>query len=204
MPYVIGLAGGSGAGKSAVAYALRDRYPEQITILHLDDYHREREDCPKQSGMMNWDHPDAIDFTQLISDLATLRMGKSITVQTKNERDNSDYTRTRARVPLTIAPKPVVILEGFLALWHPDVRKLLDFGVYLDAPAEARLQRRTKFLDAAYRDGILFPMHAAFVEPTKQYAQHVISVGGKPLAQVVEEFENVIKHLLSFSLFTGT
>ncbi|HLC66169.1 MAG TPA: hypothetical protein VJK52_00850 [Candidatus Nanoarchaeia archaeon] len=190
---VIGLAGGSGAGKSAVAYALRDRYPEVISVLHLDDYHKAPIDIPQHQGKLNWDHPDAIDFQQLINDLSELHAGKIITVETKNPKDNPDYHQTRTRVPITIAPKPVIILEGFLTLWHPEVRKLLDVSVYLDAPGELRLQRRTKFLDSAYQDEVLLPMHASFIEPTKQYAQYIISIADKPLARVVEEFENVIK-----------
>ena len=88
-PKLIAIAGGTGAGKSSLAFALMDAYPDKISIVHLDDYQWHgvnRSNVPIYHGMRNWDHPDAIDWVSLIGDLEKLKAGKSITILSKNER----------------------------------------------------------------------------------------------------------------------
>lgn len=194
-PVFVGLAGGSGAGKSTVAFALVDKHPENITIVHLDDYHKKRESLPLMNGVPNWDHPDAINFEQLVSDLQTLKGGNPIIVRTKNERFNP-RAKEIGRLPMEIVPKPIIILEGYLALYNPEVRKLLDCKIFLDAPHDIRVKRRTKLLTPSYNEEILAPMHEQYVEPTKQYADYVIDVAPLSKEQLIAKVEQIVLKLL--------
>lgn len=194
---LIAIAGGTGAGKSTVAFALHDKYPDKISIVHLDDYqwHGEnRSKVPIHDGIRNWDHPDAVDWEALVSDLKKLKSGQSIHIQSKNERlvprakKTSDEKPT-PRLPLTIEPKPIIILEGYLSLWHPEVRKLLDYSVFLDASHDTRIQRRTNFLNSEYEQKVLIPMHEQFIEPTKQFADKVIDVSQVDITEATSIIE---------------
>ena len=105
-PFVLGIAGGSGTGKSTLAFALMDKYPEQISILHFDDYQKVGEEIPLLHGFANWDHPEAVDFEKLVHDLNTLKNGEAITVGTWcDERVNPNFAHTKKRVPMQIQPK---------------------------------------------------------------------------------------------------
>ena len=183
-PKFIAIAGGTGSGKSTLAYALADKYPNKIGILHLDDYHWQGEDrkqTPRHEGMRNWDHPDAIDWKSLIADMQKLKRGETIQIMSKNERliprePKESNEMPTPRLQLTIGPKPVIILEGYLSLYNQDVRKFLDFSFFLDASHDTRIKRRTNFLNSEYEQNVLIPMHEEFVEPTKQFADEVIDV----------------------------
>ena len=194
---IIAIAGGTGAGKSTVAYALADKYPEKISILHLDDYqwHGEnRVKVPLFNGIRNWDHPDVIDWNALIIDLKKLKAGQEITLMSKSERvvprkiKDNDETPT-PRLPLTIQPKEVILLEGYLALWNPQVRELLDYSFYLDAGHDVRMQRRTNFLNKEYEEKVLVPMQKEYVESTKKFANEVIDVSKFDIPQVRDIIE---------------
>ncbi|HUC01356.1 MAG TPA: hypothetical protein VMA75_00425 [Candidatus Paceibacterota bacterium] len=189
--HFVGIAGGSGSGKSTLCFNLLDKYPKKISILHFDDYQKKRVEVPQVNGMANWDHPDAIRWEKLIEDLGDLRDGKPITVATMNERDNPQYGSARERIEIEVAPKPIVLVEGYLALYHPEVRAFFDLMIYLDASHDERMARRTKSLNPDYVAQILTPMHKEYVEPTKHHA-HVIDVSGKTAAQVLEEAETLI------------
>lgn len=86
MSHIIGIAGGSGCGKSTLAYALKDHYPDQIEVVHFDDYQREEADVPLLGNMKNWDHPDAINFEKLHTDLSSLKKGKKNRSNDKKQR----------------------------------------------------------------------------------------------------------------------
>jgi uridine kinase len=190
-PTLIGVGGGSGVGKTTVAFAIHDQFPDKVAIVHLDDYQKQREQMRFDYGLPNWDHPSAISWELLLRDLLDLRQWKSITVMTKNKRFNPDY-KNIGRLPMTVKPKPIIVVEGYLALYHPEVRKQLNYKVFLDGSEEIRMQRRDKFLSDTYRDKILIPMHQEFVEPTREYADVVVAVTNHNAAQVLTELTNVI------------
>ena len=100
------------------------------------------------------------------------------------------------RIPMTISPKQVMLIEGYLALWDGDVRSLLDCKIYFDLDYETRIKRRTKFMDAVYQEKVLIPMHQQYVETTKQYADHIVDVSNLSSEQVTERVEEIIKPLL--------
>src|SRR3989338_10163125 len=84
--FFIAIAGGSGAGKTSLTHAFAATHPDQICVLHLDDYRKEKELLPRVGAFINWDHPDTIYWDQLVGDLSELKMGRSITIYKKNER----------------------------------------------------------------------------------------------------------------------
>lgn len=188
-PVLSGITGGSGVGKSTVCFALKDKYPDQIAVLQLDDYYKPETSVLRLNGYANWEHPKAFFFDRFIDDLECLKHGKSVIVQTKNERYNPEFPRTQRRIAAELAPRPIVLVEGFLVLSVPQVRTLLDATFWLDASHDIRWARQIHFRDAAYEARVLRPMHQAHVEPTKQWADWVLDVTELPSSQVVEKVE---------------
>lgn len=178
---ILGIAGGSGAGKSTVSHALIDKKPDTFNVINLDDYHKRRDDknLPMLDGMINWDHPDIILWDDLIADVTKLRDGQTITIETKSSHFNPNYAIHRQRIERTVTPPKILIVEGYLALYNPDLLKLFDKTFYLDIDHEARMARRDKNRLIArddYTEKILIPMHEKYVEPTKSKAELVIDV----------------------------
>ena len=197
-PKIIAIAGGTGAGKSTVAFALRDKYPDKISIVHLDDYHpvgARRAIVPMMAGMQNWDHPEALEWDALIVDLKKIKHGETLNIQSKNDnlversQDENIEEKETPRFPVTIEPRPIIILEGYLSLWHPELREMLDYSFFLDVPHDTRIKRRTKFLNPDYEQKILIPMHEQYVEPTKEFANNVINIESLSLEDVVKQIE---------------
>lgn len=190
---VIGIAGGSGSGKSTLAVFLCSKHPNDCVLLHLDDYFQKKEKVPKKDEFTNWDHPNAIRFNDLYRDLNLLLRGKAVTVLTKSELYNPNYkTELRNKIKHLIEPRPIILLEGYLAFWDPRIRKLMDLKIFLDMPIKDSAQRRSanKFApDQAYVNEVLEPMYRKFVAPTKQYADLVIDVTSKNKEEVLNQVE---------------
>lgn len=188
-PYLVGIAGGTGSGKSTLAFGLRDAHPGRVTVVHLDDYFFPPERVPKHGDMLNYDHPEALDFPRLARDLAELKAGRPVIINTKDHTSEGEYGTFSPREPEEFRPAPFVVLEGFLALWQPDVRKLLDLKVYLDAPFETHLERRVHFKKDGYVEGVLGPMHRQYVGPSQEHADLVIDVAERSPAEVLAAVE---------------
>jgi uridine kinase len=176
----IGVAGGSGAGKSTLCMRLQENYPELLGLLQLDDYFK----------------PDALYFDKLQDDLAALRQGRAITQKTKNPHLNPDYPQTQQRILAVFEPKPVYLLEGYLILHDPEIRKHLTTSLWLDVDHETRWERRVHFKLDDYEKNVLIPMHATFVEPSKAYAKHYVDVAGKNRDEVYDLCLPLIKPYL--------
>ena len=131
---IISIGGGSGSGKSTVSYALVDSDPANFEVIHLDDYQRRKDEAglPTLDDMINWDHPDIIRWDVLISDIKKLQAGNSITIKSWAHRSNPDYASHGQMITRTISPKPIMLIEGYLALYHPLLNKLSDKKFYLD------------------------------------------------------------------------
>lgn len=189
-PKIVGIAGGSGAGKSTMAFHFKDLYPEQVSIVHIDDYQKEVKEVPRLMGMTNWDDPDAIDFGLLLKHIQLLLNNHPVEVWTKDDRDNSQYRATGIRSKTVISSRPLIILEGYLSLYHPSVRELLSYAVFLDLPHSQRVARCTKLINTDYTNNILMPMHQQYVEPTKIFANLVIKVNNLSTQQVAKLIED--------------
>jgi uridine kinase len=184
-PVVIGVAGGTGSGKTTVAREiLRRAGTDQISLIQHDAYYRDLSDLPPaQRTMQNFDHPDALDNSLLIAHLRELKANRAVDVPVY------DFTtHTRTAETLRVEPHRVILVEGILIFADPALRRLMDVKIYVDTDADIRFIRRLE-RDIAERDRTMAsvirqylatvrPMHQEFVEPSKRYADVIIPEGG--------------------------
>ena len=197
---VIGVAGGSGSGKSTFTNRIKEYFGDDVVVLYHDNYYRRQDGVPfEQRVTVNYDHPDSLETELLVEHLKQLKEGKSI------ECPVYDYTKhNRSNEVIRIDPKPVILVEGILLLADPRVRDLLDIKVYVEADADERILRRiSRDVEERGRDlnGIIKqylttvkPMHYLYVEPTRSKADIVINSGKNDIA--FDLFVSKIKLLL--------
>ena len=197
---VIGVAGGSGSGKSTFTNRIKEYFGDDVVVLYHDNYYRRQDGVPfEQRVTVNYDHPDSLETELLVEHLKQLKEGKSI------ECPVYDYTQhNRSSEVIHIDPKPVILVEGILLLADPRVRDLLDIKVYVEADADERILRRiSRDVEERGRDlnGIIKqylttvkPMHYLYVEPTRSKADIVINSGKNDIA--FDLFVSKIKLLL--------
>ncbi|GGE09378.1 uridine kinase [Marinithermofilum abyssi] len=183
-PIIIGVAGGSGSGKTTVARNICDRFAESVALIEQDAYYKDQSHLPMEERVKtNYDHPLAFDNELLIDHLHQLMEGKSV------EKPVYDYTQhTRAQETITVEPKNVIILEGILILEDERLRELMDIKVFVDTDADVRILRRMerdmksrgRSLDSVIQQylTVVRPMHLQFIEPSKRYADLIIPEGG--------------------------
>lgn len=180
-PRIVGLAGGSGSGKTTVTRALMERLGERAVLLQQDWYYRDQAGVPlEERGRVNYDHPEAQETSLLVEHIEVLRAGQAI------EAPQYDFaTHTRSSATVHVAPCPFIVVEGINALAHEGLRALCDLTVFVDAPADIRFIRRlqrdvaergrtpesviTQYLDQVR------PMHERYVEPCRNAADLVLS-----------------------------
>ncbi|MFC1549732.1 uridine kinase [Candidatus Neomarinimicrobiota bacterium] len=183
---LIGIAGGSGSGKTSIAHKLLEEYGEgEVVVLQQDSYYKDLPHLPlEKRHQQNFDHPDSIDIDLLGKQLKQLLMGSSVEVPVY------DFVRHRRRLPQqAIAPHSVVVLEGIFTLHYPELRQLMDIKIYVETPSDVRFIRRLtrdvterKRTHQSVIDQYLKtvrPMHEQFVEPSKYYADIIIPEGGE-------------------------
>lgn len=181
---LIGIAGGSGSGKTTLARNIVNYFSDRISVLRHDDYYKCQDDIPMQERVKtNYDHPHAFDTDLLISHIDELKAGRDILSPTY---DYSNHTRSKE--VREVKANKVVVLEGILILENPEVRDRLDMKIYVDTDADVRILRRIlrdvkergRSLDSVIEQylGTVKPMHEAFVEPSKRYADIIIPEGG--------------------------
>ncbi len=182
---VIGIAGGTGSGKTTVMRNIVRRLDlDAVSSLQQDAYYRDLADlAPAHREHLNFDHPDSIEHKQFAHDLECLKAGKEI------DQPVYDFTR-HVRQPVTnrVFPRDVIIAEGILLFHFREIRELLDMKVYVDTPADIRLLRRItrdirergRTLDSVTEQYLrtVRPMHEEFVEPSKRHADVIIPEGG--------------------------
>jgi uridine kinase len=184
--FVIGLAGGTGSGKTTVARNILGRLAlDSITVFQQDAYYRDLADLsPVQRATRNFDHPDSIEIELFVSHLQELRDGHPI------EQPVYDFTgHARTDRTVRVEPRDVILAEGILLFHFPEVRRLLDVKVYVDTPPDIRLLRRFRrdirergrTFDSVSEQYVrtVRPMHEEFVEPSKRFADVIIPEGGE-------------------------
>jgi len=182
---IIGIAGGTGSGKTTVVRKIIERLPKgEVAVLPQDSYYRDSSHLPIEKRQeINFDHPNSIEFELLQGHLKQLKAGLAI-----DQPIYSYLTCTRSEETISVQPTEVVIIEGILALTQPELRDLMDIKVFVDCDADDRLNRvikrdiveRGRSVDkvlARYED-TLKPMHLQFIEPTKRYADIIVPQGG--------------------------
>lgn len=203
--YIIGIAGGTGSGKSTVVKKIMETIPAgNVALLPQDSYYNDTTDLTmEQRRQINFDHPDAFDWDLLTQHIKALRNGKAI------EQPTYSYLISN-RLPETIHVEPcnVIIIEGIMALWKKELRDMMDLKIFVDADPDERLIRvidrdtrergRTpQMVIDRYLD-VLKPMHEEFIEPTKRYADLIIPQGGCNLQAI-----DIMQTFIKFSLCKG-
>ena len=184
-PLIIGIAGGSGSGKSTVARKVAEHLQaSSVASIDMDAYYRNFAHLPiEERRRINWDHPESFDMERLAGDLALLAAGEAI------EKPTYDFvSHTRMARTERVAPADVVVIDGILLFVDELVRSLCDVKIFVDADADIRLVRRIRRdMHARGRDldeilqqylSTVQPMHLQFVEPSKRYADVIVPRGG--------------------------
>jgi uridine kinase len=185
MGMIIGISGGSGSGKTAIAQKIIDSIGEaKVLCIQQDSYYRDLWDLPlDQRQRANFDHPDAFDGGLMIRQLEDLRAGRSA------DRPIYDFvTHTRKSETIHLVPSPVIVVEGILIYYDERMRRLMDLKLFLDCDADIRFARRLKrdlhergrSVDSVIEQYLttVRPMHLQFVEPTRRYADIILPEGG--------------------------
>lgn len=178
---VIGIAGGTGSGKTTVVnQIIQELPPDEVCVISQDSYYKDTSHLPfDDRTKINFDHPKAIDFDLLVSHLKELKKGNAIEQPIYSFVEHNRIDKT-----VTTYPKKVIIVEGILILTHTDIRELFDIKLYVHADSDERLIRRLR-RDMAERgrdldevlsryQNTLKPMHQQFIEPTKEFADIII------------------------------
>lgn len=184
-PVLIGVAGGSGSGKTTVARELFRKYQnDSVTMIEQDSYYKDQSHLSvEERALTNYDHPLAFDNDLLLQHLQELLQGKPV------EKPIYDFkVHNRKQERILVEPKDVIILEGMLILEDERIRDMMDIKVFVDTDADVRIVRRIvrdieergRSLDSVVNQylNVVRPMHLQFIEPTKRYADVIIPEGG--------------------------
>ncbi len=182
---IIGVAGGSGSGKSTLTRLLKEKFGAAVTVMNHDDYYKAQDEVPfEERCKRNYDHPDAFDTDLLIAHLKALKAGQPI------ECPVYDYSQhNRSKETRIVDPAPVILVDGILILENKELRELFDIKIFVDTDADVRVLRRIvrdtkergRSLDSVINQYLntVKPMHEAFVEPSKKYADIIVPAGGR-------------------------
>jgi uridine kinase len=184
-PIIIGIAGGTGSGKTTIANIILERVgAEHIAFLPHDAYYKDLSNLPRaQRDLINFDHPDSLETSLLVEHLIDLKAGRTV------ETPIYDFTKhARTQETKRVSPQTVILVEGILVFAEPDLRDVFDVKIFVDTPPDIRFIRRLQ-RDIVERgrtvesvinqyETTVRPMHLEFVEPSKRYADVIIPEGG--------------------------
>ena len=200
-PIIIGIAGGTGSGKSTLAENIRKEFANNITMLSHDYYYKSNSNLSfDERKKLNFDHPDAFDTDLLIEHLTKLKNGEIIYRPNYSFVDNIREEQT-----FKVIPKKVILLDGILIFENKELRDMMDIKIFVDTDADIRFIRRLvrdvrdrgRTIDSVieqYKTTVK-PMHEQFVEPSKKYADIIVSEGGYnhvALNMIIEKIRSII------------
>ncbi|MCQ2519582.1 MAG: uridine kinase [Lachnospiraceae bacterium] len=198
---VIGIAGGTGSGKTTITRRLSERFGEDVSIIRHDNYYKAHHDMPyEERCKLNYDHPDSLDTYLMVEDIRKLKKFESIQcpVYDFTVHDRSDKVET-------IKPAKVLVVDGILILSDPELCKEMDIKIFVDTDADVRILRRIirdvkkrgRSLDSVVEQYLstVKPMHEMYVEPSKKNADIIIPEGGRNMVALDMLFERVSAHL---------
>ena len=183
---IIGIAGGTGSGKTTLTERLRDHFGQnEVSVINHDSYYKRHDELPyAERCKLNYDHPDSFDTELMVQHLQALCRGEAVEVPVYNYaiHNRSDQT-------ITVRPAPVIIVEGILIFASPELCELMDLKVFVDTDADVRILRRIvrdvkargRTLDSVVTQYLttVKPMHEQFVEPSKRKADLIVPEGGR-------------------------
>lgn len=188
---IIGIAGGTGSGKTTVVNKIINSLPAgEVAVLPQDSYYKDSSHVPvEERSKINFDEPAAIEWSLLVEHIRQLKEGRTIEMPTY-----SYLTCTRQKETVTVEPREVVIVEGILVLTDPVMREMMDVKVFVDADADERLIRviardcvergRTPMMVLNRYQDVLKPMHEMYIEPSKRHADLIVPQGGSNVVAI--------------------
>ena len=200
--FVIGIAGGTGSGKTTFTDTIVEKFSEYVTVIHHDNYYKVQDHLTyEERCKTNYDHPDSFDTALMIEHIKALKNGESV------EEPVYDYTvhnRDKSKT-ITLEPTKILIIDGILVLENKELCDLMDMKIFVDTDADVRLTRRIK-RDVAKRGrsiesvlnqylGTVKPMHEQFVEPSKKFAHLIVPEGGKNEVAIDMIMGRIRRHL---------
>ncbi len=199
---IIGIAGGTGSGKTTVVRKIIESLGSgQVALIPLDSYYKDSSNVPPEKRqLINFDHPNAFDWDLFREQIATLKSGKGI-----EQPIYSMITCTRQAETIHVEPCEVIIIEGIMALYDEEIRSMMDIKVFVDADSDERLIRlierdvveRNRTAQAVMERyaRVLKPMHQQFIEPTKSYADLIVPQGGNNKTAIKILTQYIKRHL---------
>lgn len=200
-PYIIGIAGGSGSGKSTFAQRLKEAFPEHISLISCDNYYLPHDELPlEKRAHLNYDAPEALEFDLMVRHLEELKNGKTALCPVY---DFSQHTRSHKVTE--IQPRPIILIDGILIFHDPALRDCMDLKIYVETDADERILRRAKRdmqergrdLDSVIDQYLttVKPMHNTYVKPTKIFADIILNGGKNEQAFILvkTQIERILK-----------
>jgi uridine kinase len=197
----IGIAGGTGSGKTTITRRIQRQFGDQVCTLYHDNYYKAHDDIPmEERSKLNYDHPDAFDTDLLVRQLRALQAGQAIQCPVY---DYAVHNRTEKTV--TVCPAPVILVEGILILADPTLCQAMDIKVFVDADADVRILRRIvrdvrdrgRSLESVVNQYLttVKPMHEQYVEPSRRRADIIVPEGGHNEVAMALLMERIRAHI---------
>lgn len=203
---LIGIAGGSGSGKTALTRNIKEKFGDKVTVITHDDYYKAHDDMTyEQRALINYDEPAAYDTHLLVRDLKLLKSGQNAVIPVYDFTVHNRSSETR-----TVCPNSVIVVEGILILSDPELCKLFDIKVFVDTEPDIRIIRRIKrdmtkrarTFESIVKQYLttVKPMHELYVEPSKKNADIIIQNGGKNPKANELLFNKIYNHIKGISI----
>ena len=198
---IIGIAGGTGSGKTTVTRKIKEDFGEDVSVIYHDNYYKRHDELPyAERAKLNYDHPDAFDTDRMVEDLRRLRAGEAVRCPVY---DYSIHNRTDETVE--VRPTKVVIAEGILIFADPQLREQMDIKIFVDTDADTRILRRIlrdvkergRTLESVINQYLttVKPMHEQYVQPSRKYADIVMLEGGHNLVALDMIIQRIRGHV---------
>lgn len=198
---IIGIAGGTGSGKTTLTNRLKERFGEDVTVVYHDNYYKRHDNMSyEERCLLNYDHPDAFDTDLMIEHIQELRQGLAI------ESPIYDFTvHNRSDETMVIHPTKVIVVEGILIFQNESLRNLMDIKIFVDTDADVRILRRIlrdvkdrgRSLDSVVNQYLttVKPMHEQFVEPSKRASDIIVLEGGNNVVALDILIQRIYNHV---------
>ena len=199
---IIGIAGGTGSGKTTVTRKLKEYFPQDVSVIYHDNYYKENSHLPyTERCKLNYDHPDAFETNLMVQHIQKLKEGKAVNCPVYSF---SEHNRTKETV--RIEPAKVIIVEGILIFENQQLRDLMDIKIFVDTDADVRILRRIlrdveergRSLESVVSQYLLTvkPMHEQYVEPSKRNADIILLEGGHNIVAIDMIIQRIRSHVL--------